>query len=738
MLRTGSPLVSVIVAAHDAERFVPAAVASVLRQTERDLELVVVDDGSTDRTPELLRAFTDPRLVVGRNDEQLGLAASLNRALDLASGRYMARLDADDVALPRRLERQLALLRGHTAIAVAGSAALELDENDRVGRLLELPAGTAAVRWHAHFGSPFLHPSVIVDRQVLEREGLRYETRFAESEDFELWSRLLDVADGANLADPLILYRVHAGQATQRRSELQRSFQREVALRRITATAPSLDEAQAELAWLVGARGPLPEGRVEQAVDAFLELLAGFESAAERPVREAAARAVVRAAGAAEGEVRVRIVRRALALRPTLALDVATGRLRRRARSRSARREAEQVLVALRGDVPVEDSPPIRVTVVSPEPTPYRSGLLDLVADKPEVELTVLYAGRTVAGRTWEIEPRHRAVTLHGARLPGLRRVLRHDYPITPGIFAALAESRPAAVVVSGWSTFSSQAAVLWCRGRRVPYVLLVESNDRDPRPTWRRVVKRLVVPPVVKRAAWVLTVGTLARDSVLARGAQPERTGRFANTIDVPAFVGLSDRLAERRPQLRAALGAAADDVVVLSVARLAPEKGLDTLVRAAAEANEPRLLLVVAGGGPEHDRLAGLATDLGVRLTLLGDVQPASRLVELYAAADLFALLSTHEPWGVVVNEAAACGLPLLLSDRVGAAYDLVEDGGNGYLVRAGDISGAALALGRLAVDADARRSFGARSRELVRGWGYEPSVDDFVTGVRAAAAR
>ena len=739
------PLVSVLLAAHDAERFLGAAVESVLRQTERDLELVVVDDGSTDRTPKLLAAVSDPRLVVLRNDEQLGLAASLNKALASASARYAARLDADDVALPRRIERQLAELRRRPALALVGSSVLELDERGRPGRLHEMPVGAAATRWHAHFSSPFLHPTVLFDRELLERHGLRYDAQFAESEDYELWSRLLDVGEGDNLAEPLVLYRTHPGQATRRRRDLQRSFQREVALRRIAATAPALAEAHAELAWRVGAGEELPAGREEEAVDAFLELLARFEAVCVesmraggrsglRVVRAAAARAVIRVAAASRGEARGRIVRRALALRPAFALDAAGARARRRARTRAGRREAEAVLADLAAS---PDAEAVRVAVVSPEPTPYRSGLFDRVAERAEVDLTVIYAGRTVAGRTWQIEPRHRTVYLDGVRLPGVRRVLRHDYPVTPGIFGALAEANPDVVVVSGWSTFSSQAAVLWCRRRRVPYVLLVESNDRDPRPAWRRIVKRLVVPPVVRRAAWVMTVGTMARDSVLARGATPGRTGRFANTIDVQAYVELADRFASGRPALRSAIGAH-DDVVVLSVARLAPEKGLDTLVRAAAEADEPSLLVVVAGDGPERAALDRLARDLGVRLVLLGDVQPASRVVEHYAAADLFALLSHHEPWGVVVNEAAACALPLLLSDRVGAAHDLLVDGGNGALVPAGDVSAAATALRRLVADPAARRAAGARSRELVQGWGYEPSVEDFVTAARAAAAR
>jgi glycosyltransferase involved in cell wall biosynthesis len=174
---------------------------------------------------------------------------------------------------------------------------------------------------------------------------------------------------------------------------------------------------------------------------------------------------------------------------------------------------------------------------------------------------------------------------------------------------------------------------------------------------------------------------------------------------------------------------------VVVLSVARLAPEKGLDVLVHAVAEAGDSRILLVLAGGGPERERLEDLARVRGVRLLLAGD-RAWERIVETYVAADVFALLSQREPWAVVVNEAAACGLPLVLSERVGAAHDLLVDGENGVLVGAGDVDAAAGALRRLAADPELRRAYGGRSRELARDWGYGPSVQGFLAAVREAA--
>jgi glycosyltransferase involved in cell wall biosynthesis len=725
------PLVSVLLAVHDGEPYVPTALASVLGQTLADLELIVVDDASTDDTPEVLAGLSDPRMRVIRNDEQLGLAASLNRGLGEARGTYVARLDADDVALPERLERQLARIRAAPSVAVVGSAALELDGAGRAGALHAMPLGPTGVRWAALFSSPFLHPTVLVERDVLERHDLRYDTTFEESEDYELWSRLLDEVDGDNVREPLVLYRVHPAQASQRRRELQRECQLRVARRAIARVAPALAPDAAELAWRVGVSEQLARHEVDAAVDAYLELVAAFERTAGRGARTRSARDLMRVADGVSGQLRARVAAQALRLDPTLPLRVLEGRRERRRAGLRARSDAEAWLRRLTRDAPPA---PLRVAAVFPEPTPYRAPLLDRVAALAEIDLTVYYAAETVAGRTWRVEPKHRAVFLRGARVPGAARVLRHDYPLTPGLVPALNDLRPDVVVVSGWSTFPAQAAIAWCRLRDVPYVLVVESHDEGPRAGWRRAVKDMVVPPVVSSASGVLVTGTLARNSMIARGAPADRVHVFANTVDVEEFGADATRLAGRRPELRSALGATADDVVVLSVARLAPEKGLDVLVRAVAKAEDRRLLLGVAGDGGERARLEELAGELDVRLVLAGDVE-WERIVELYVAADVFALVSEREPWGVVVNEAAACGLPLVLSDRVGAAHDLLRDGENGTLVAAGDVDATATALRELAADPTRRRAQGARSRELARDWGYGPSVEGFLDAVREA---
>jgi glycosyltransferase involved in cell wall biosynthesis len=341
-----------------------------------------------------------------------------------------------------------------------------------------------------------------------------------------------------------------------------------------------------------------------------------------------------------------------------------------------------------------------RVTVVSPEPTPYRAPLFDRIAARDDIELTVVYAAATVVARDWSVDLNHPAVFLRGVSVPGARQVLRHDYPLSRGVVRALRATAPDVVVVSGWSTFASQAALVWSRAQRVPYVLQVESHDLGPRPRWRRAVKHAFATPVIRDAASVLAVGSAARDSVLARGAKEVRI--FANTIDVERWIARAEGL-QPAPH---------DGLLVLSVGRDVPEKAFDALARACA-----------AAGAQLGIVTHGLAED---------------ELAQRYVDADVFALLSRHETWGVVVNEAAASGLPLVLSDRVGAAHDLLRHGENGFLVPADDVRAAADALHELANDADLRRLMGARSRELVRAWDYDASVEAFVAAVRAATSR
>jgi len=207
------PGVSVLMAVRDGGAFLAEAIASIRAQSYRDWEMIVVDDGSTDGSDAVLQAAarSDSRLRVIRQ-ERLGLVAALNRAVAGACGEFLARMDADDRAQPERLGRQQAFMAAHPEIGVLGTAMRRFGAARGVWRR---PVHDADLRAALLFEAPFAHPTVMIRRSIWEAaagEGYREDYRAAE--DIDLWERLAPHTQFANLAEPLLDYRVHAGQVT--------------------------------------------------------------------------------------------------------------------------------------------------------------------------------------------------------------------------------------------------------------------------------------------------------------------------------------------------------------------------------------------------------------------------------------------------------------------------------------------------------------------------------------------
>ena len=211
---THVPTVSCILPVHDGEAYVREAVDSIFAQTFADFELIVVDDVSTDRTPEILASIRDPRLRVVRNAARGGIAGSCNRALTLCRGRYVARMDHDDVSLPQRFARQVAFLEAHADVAICGTWVRMFCGGWRRDRKLE--ADSERIRCLFLMFNVLSHPSVMIRRDVLERHGLRYDETFESAEDYDLWTRTSWVSKLANVPQVLLLHRVHPEQISQR------------------------------------------------------------------------------------------------------------------------------------------------------------------------------------------------------------------------------------------------------------------------------------------------------------------------------------------------------------------------------------------------------------------------------------------------------------------------------------------------------------------------------------------
>jgi hypothetical protein len=276
------PRVSVLMPVRNGERFVGHAVSSVLAQTFRDFELVVVDDGSTDRTASIVTSSGDARVRLVPCSGHVGLQRALNLGLRECRGELVARLDADDGCHPERLARQVAFLDARPEVAVVGSLARLVDADGRERGTVRRPCSAVAIRWYSLLDNPFIHSAVLFRRSVTMDAG-GYDERLTLAEDLDLWGRLLKAHEGANLPERLVDYRqwdqsimgdVETGGA--RRAELQAIMQTLVR-RHVSEAIGECPEGRADL--LSGFAVGVPAARLGDFLAAFDEVRTRFEAA---------------------------------------------------------------------------------------------------------------------------------------------------------------------------------------------------------------------------------------------------------------------------------------------------------------------------------------------------------------------------------------------------------------------------------------------------------------------------
>lgn len=201
-------------AVRDGAVFLHEAIQSVLRQTLADFEFVIVNDGSVDDTRDVIRSYGDSRIKLIDNPVPLGLAASLNLGIDRSRGKYIARMDADDICLPERLEKQVQFMDAHPSICASGTWAAVIDANGVALRERPMPFGSA-MQLRPWLTSPIIHPSAIIRTSQLGE--LRYDPKLTAAQDFDLWFRLARRWRLDNLPESLLRYRTHDKSISQER-----------------------------------------------------------------------------------------------------------------------------------------------------------------------------------------------------------------------------------------------------------------------------------------------------------------------------------------------------------------------------------------------------------------------------------------------------------------------------------------------------------------------------------------
>jgi len=215
------PLVSVVMPVYNGERFLKEAIESILNQTYKNFEFIIVDDGSTDNSLKIIEEYQkrDKRIKLIKNKKNLGMAKSLNKSLRIAKGKYYVKMDSDDISDKERLNKELFFLENNKEYLIVGSN-LEVidDENETIGYRY-YPQNDEDIRNLIIIKNPFAHPSVMVRMNVLKK--IFYDEKLKASDDYDLWFKLLKYGKGKNLSDFLLKYRVSKNQVKSKRLKIQ-------------------------------------------------------------------------------------------------------------------------------------------------------------------------------------------------------------------------------------------------------------------------------------------------------------------------------------------------------------------------------------------------------------------------------------------------------------------------------------------------------------------------------------
>lgn len=222
-LNNSHPLVSVIIPCYNAEKYVDSAVRSIINQTYKNLEIIVTDDCSTDGTFAILKKFAteDSRIKLYKNEINLKIVKTLNKMVQLAKGKYIARMDADDISLPNRIEKQVEFLEENPDIAFCGTNAFIINENSKRTGKTSLPITAESNKFFLQFYSTFFHPTVMIRSEIYTQN--LYDEDFLYAEDYELWARMIfqENLKSVNLSERLFKYRTFEKQSSAIHQEKQ-------------------------------------------------------------------------------------------------------------------------------------------------------------------------------------------------------------------------------------------------------------------------------------------------------------------------------------------------------------------------------------------------------------------------------------------------------------------------------------------------------------------------------------
>jgi 1,2-diacylglycerol 3-alpha-glucosyltransferase len=372
-----------------------------------------------------------------------------------------------------------------------------------------------------------------------------------------------------------------------------------------------------------------------------------------------------------------------------------------------------------------------RLVLITEIIAPYRIPVFNALARRPELDLHVIFLAKTDERlRQWRVymDEIHFSYQI----LPSWRgRVGKHNLLINRGLRSALNKLRPQIVICGGYSYVASWEALWWARRHRVEFVLWSESTGQDARGRWSWV--EWLKTYFLRRCDRFVVPGKASLDYLRLVTSPSANISTASNAVDNNWFAMQAEDSRRHAAEFRQKMKLPSR--FILFVGRLVPEKGVFDLLAAYAKLDSglrAEVGLVFAGDGNSRTELEKQAAQIVPGAIRFTGFAQREDLAGLYALAELLVLPTHSEPWGLVVNEAMACGLPVIVSNVAGCSADLVDDGWNGYAVPARHSEKLSAAIESLARQPELRRQMSARSLERIRKYSPEACAD----GLAAAA--
>lgn len=213
-INSTTPIISVIMSVYNGELYLREAIDSILNQTFTQFELIIINDGSKDNSISIIKSYNDKRIVLIDNDGNKGLIYSLNKGIEVSKGKYIARMDADDISLPERLNEQYLFLEKNNQIGVCGCDYTQFTSNNKSKKYAAFHLHDE-ILGNMFFNCSVIHPSLMIRTSLLKNEFVIYNSSFSHAEDYELWSRLIFKTHFSAVNKLLFEYRIHNSQITQ-------------------------------------------------------------------------------------------------------------------------------------------------------------------------------------------------------------------------------------------------------------------------------------------------------------------------------------------------------------------------------------------------------------------------------------------------------------------------------------------------------------------------------------------